>query len=149
MFTSKSTAGTLLRSAVIGAASAAAAIGLCLPASAAPAGAPQATLWGVYGDHDMHDCPLNNRETAKRVIDISKADLGPLLAKYGIEKVHAQYHSGLEHTFLWVFETDRPHDLEEFTQELGVASWNDLKIVPIRRFGEDVVPEVKRLHGLN
>ena len=26
------------------------------------------TLWGIYGEHDKHDCPVNNIETAKFVI---------------------------------------------------------------------------------
>ena len=28
------------------------------------------TLWGIYGAHNRHDCPVNNRETAKEVIAI-------------------------------------------------------------------------------
>ncbi len=23
------------------------------------------TLWGIYGAHNLHDCPVNNIETAK------------------------------------------------------------------------------------
>jgi len=38
----------------------------------------QPTLWGIYGAHNLHDCPVNNRETAKEVIAISQMDLGPL-----------------------------------------------------------------------
>ena len=79
------------------------------------------TLWGIYGAHNRHDCPVNNRETAKEVIAISLMDLGPLMKKYGITAIVDQYHSGLEHTFLWVVETTAPHDLEEFSIELGVA----------------------------
>ena len=105
------------------------------------------TLWGIYGGHDKHDCPVNNRETAKEVIAISQMDLGPLMAKYGITAVVDQYHSGLEHTFVWVVETNEPHKLEEFSIELGVARWNDLKFVPERTF-EDVVTDVRALHGL-
>jgi hypothetical protein len=45
-----------------------------LPLSNASA---EPTLWGIYGDHSMHDCPVINRETAKEVITISKTDLGP------------------------------------------------------------------------
>ncbi len=56
--------------------------------------------------------------------------------------------SGLEHTFLWAIETTRPHDLEEFSIELGIARWNDLKFVPLRTFAEGVVPAVRVLHGL-
>ena len=105
------------------------------------------TLWGIYGAHDKHDCPVNNRETAKEVIAISQMDLGPLMAKYGITAVVDQYHSGLEHTFVWVVETNEPHKLEEFSIELGVARWNDLKFVPERTF-EEVVTDVRALHGL-
>jgi len=105
------------------------------------------TLWGIYGAHNLHDCPVNNRETAKEVIAISLMDLGPLMEKYGVTAIVGQYHSGLEHTFLWVVETRAPHQLEEFSIELGVARWNDLKFVPERTFA-DVITDVRVLHGL-
>ena len=76
------------------------------------------TLWGIYGAHNRHDCPVNNRETAKEVIAISLMDLGPLMKKYGVTSI-----------------------------ELGVARWNDLKFVPERTFG-DVITDVRALHGL-
>ena len=91
------------------------------------------TLWGIYGAHNRHDCPVNNKETAKEVIALSESDLRPLMEKYGVTAIVDQYHSGLEHTFLWVVETTEPHNLEEFCIELGVARWNDLKFVPERR----------------
>ena len=105
------------------------------------------TLWGIYGAHNRHDCPVNNRETAKEVIAISMMDLQPLMEKYGITSIEDMYHSGLEHTLVWVVKATRPHDLEEFTIELGVARWNDLKFVPERTFA-DVVRDVTALHGL-
>ena len=105
------------------------------------------TLWGLYGEHSKHDCPVNNRETAKEVIEISMTDLEPLMKKYGITSIEDMYHSGLEHTLLWVVKTTRPHDLEEFTIELGVARWNNFKFVPERTFA-DVIRDVTALHGL-
>ncbi len=105
------------------------------------------TLWGIYGAHNRHDCPVNNGETAKEVIEISMTDLQPLMKKYGITSIEDMYHSGLEHTLVWVVKTTRPHDLEEFTIELGVARWNDLKFVPERTFA-DVIRDVTALHGL-
>ncbi|MCH7640509.1 MAG: hypothetical protein IH855_13790 [Bacteroidetes bacterium] len=105
------------------------------------------TLWGIYGAHNRHDCPVNNRETAKEVIAISMMNLQPLNEKYGITAFVDMYHSGLEHTFLWVVETTEPHNLEEWSIELGVARWNDLKFVPERTF-EDVITDVTALHGL-
>lgn len=106
-----------------------------------------ATLWGIYGVHSKHDCPVNNRKTAKEVVAISQKDLGPLMKKYGVVTIVDQYHSGLEHTFLWVVETKAPHKLEEFSIELGVARWNDLKFVPERTFA-DVITDVRALHRL-
>ena len=106
------------------------------------------TLWGIYGAHNLHECPVNNRETAKAVITLNAMDIKPLMEKYGVTRFLDRYHSGLEHTFLWAVETNEPHNLEEFAIELGVASWNDLKFVPLRTFEEGVVPVVRVLHGL-
>ncbi len=106
------------------------------------------TLWGIYGAHNRHDCPVNNKETAKEVIALSKRDLGPLMEKYGVTAILDRYHSGLEHTFLWAVETKEPHNLEEFSIELGLARWNDLRFVPLRTFKEGVVDAVRVLHGL-
>ncbi len=105
------------------------------------------TLWGIYGAHNRHDCPVNNRENAKYVIALNAMDLRPLMEKYGVTAILDRYHSGLEHTFLWAVETKEPHNLEEFFIELGVAHWNDLKFVPERTF-EDVISDVRALHGL-
>lgn len=109
---------------------------------------PEPTLWGIYGVHDKHDCPVNNRETAKEVIAASETDLRPLMEKYGVTEIVDQYHSGLEHTFLWAVKTTQPHQLEEFSIELGIARWNNLRFVPLRTFREGVVPAVRVLHGL-
>ncbi len=116
-------------------------------AGAASAQSVEPTLWGIYGAHNLHDCPVNNRETAMEVITLSLTDLRPLMEKYGVTAIVDQYHSGLEHTFVWVVETTAPHDLEEFSIELGVARWNDLKFVPERTF-EMVVTDVRAIHRL-
>jgi len=108
----------------------------------------KATLWGIYGAHNLHDCPINNKDTAIKAIALSKADLQPIMDKYGVVKFVAKFHSGLEHTLLWAVETTRPHDLEEFTIELGLAKWNEFKFVPLRTFEEGVIPDIKAIHGL-
>jgi hypothetical protein len=107
----------------------------------------ESTLWGIYGKHSVHDCPLNDRQTAEYVVAASKADLSPLLKKYGVTEIRDRYHSGLEHSFLWAVETTRPHDLELFAVELGIASWNELTIVPLITFEDGVVPMVSKVHG--
>lgn len=50
--------------------------------ASAQSASAESTLWGIYGAHNRHDCPVNNRETAKEVIAISLMDLGPLMEKY-------------------------------------------------------------------
>jgi hypothetical protein len=109
----------------------------------------EASLWGIYGRHDVHDCPLNDRARAEQVVAASRADLRPLLEKYGITAIRDRYHSGLEHTFVWAIETTRPQDLEMFAVELGLAGWNDLKIVPLVTFEDGVVPMVSKVHGID
>ena len=116
-------------------------------ASTTSAQSVEPTLWGIYGAHDKHDCPVNNRQTAIEMIELSQTDLAPIMEKYGVTAITDQYHSGLEHTFLWVVETTAPHQLEEFSIELGVARWNDLKFVPERTFG-DVITDIRAIHGL-
>lgn len=111
--------------------------------------AGEASLWGIYGRHDVHDCPLNDRARAEAVVAASRADLRPLLEKYGITAIRDRYHSGLEHTFVWAIETTRPQDLELFAVELGIAGWNDLKIVPLITFEDGVVPMVSKVHGID
>ena len=106
------------------------------------------TLWGIYGSHEVAACPVNNRETAKRVVAIGSRDNRPLMKKYGVTSIVDRYHSGLEHTFLWAVETTEPHNLEEFAIELGIARFNNLKFVPLRTFEEGVVPFLRKLHGL-
>jgi len=118
-----------------------------LPSAGSAQGTSEATLWGIYGAHDRHDCPVNNIETAKDVIALSQSDLGPLMEKYGVTAIMDQYHSGLEHTFLWVVQTTSPHMLEEFSIEMGVAAWNDLRFVPERTFA-DVITDIRAIHGL-
>ena len=105
-------------------------------------------LYGIYGRHEIKDCPLNSSESRKIVLDIeNKNKDSDVCADYKINKVIGRYHSGLEHTLVWVVRTSRPHDLEEFTIELGVARWNDLKFVPERTFA-DVITDVTAIHGL-
>ena len=55
--------------------------------ASAQSASAETTLWGIYGAHDKHDCPVNNRETAKEVIAISLMDVGPLMEKYGVTAI--------------------------------------------------------------
>lgn len=104
-------------------------------------------LYGVYGRHEIRDCPWNNPEVAKRVVESASQDMSSILPKYKIKNIIAQYHSGLEHTFLWVFDAEDPHLIEQFAVDMGMASFNEVKIVPLIEF-KDVVAGAKKIHGL-
>ncbi len=106
------------------------------------------SLYGVYGRHSVEACPVNDLENAKKLVSFAESDLTPLLKKYQINNVLGQYHSAFEHTFLWIVDADDPHLIEEFTLETGLASFNNLTIVPLNTLAEGVIPRVKRVHGL-
>ena len=105
-------------------------------------------LYGIYGSHTVEACPANNLEVAKALVAFAESDATPLLRKHGIHEVRGQYHSALEHTFVWIVDADDPHRVEEFAFEAGLASFNSLTIVPLKTLTEGVLPRVKAVHGL-
>jgi len=104
-------------------------------------------LFGVYGRHEIAACPLNNKETAQGVIKTASADLSSILSKYKINKIVGQYHSGLEHTFLWILDAEDPHQIQAWAIEMGMTRFNEVKIVPMMTF-DQVAEEAKKAHGL-
>ena len=103
-------------------------------------------LFGIYGRHEIADCPWNNEQNGKRVIEIAGTDLSGMLPKYKIHKIVGQYHSGLEHTFLWILEAEDAHLIQQWAVDTGTASFNEVKIVPLETFG-GVVEGAKRIWG--
>ena len=68
--------------------------------------------------------------------------------KNKISKVVGQYHTALEHTFLWIVDAEEAHLITDFCVEVKVAKFNELKIVPMITFNEGVVPGLKKIHSL-
>ncbi len=101
-------------------------------------------LYGIYGSHTTESCPLNNAANRKIVLG-APADLESFARKYKINRILGQYHSALEHEFLWVVDAEDPHLVERFCIEGGVAKFNAVKIVPLITF-KDVV-EICRAIG--
>ncbi len=104
-------------------------------------------LYAIYGRHEIDQCPWNNKERAKEVMEIASSDLASILPKYKIHNIVGQYHSGLEHTFFWVFDAEDAHLIQQFAVDTGMANFNEVKIVPIIEF-KDVVAGAKKIHGL-
>ena len=105
-------------------------------------------LYGIYGSHTTEACPWNNIETARRLNELSEEVLGRTAQEHGVREIIAQYHSALEHTFLWVVDADDAHQVQAFCVAGGLASINKLTIVPLITFREGVIPGLRKIHGL-
>ena len=106
-------------------------------------------LFGIYGKHTTEACPWNNIEIAKRLLElVEHRNLDAQTAQFKINAIVGQYHSALEHTFLWVVDAEDPHLIQEFCVSTGMAAFNELKIVPLITFTEGVIPGLKKIHSL-
>jgi hypothetical protein len=99
-------------------------------------------LYGIYGSHTTESCPLNNIQSRKIVLNMVE-DLENIANKNKI-KILEQYHSALEHTFLWIVDTENAHSVERFVIESGWAAFNAVKIVPLGRY-QNVIEACKKL----
>ena len=102
-------------------------------------------IYGISGSHTTEACPLNNDSSAKTVLQAKKIDFEGLMSKYKINKMIGQYHSALEHTFLWIVDAEDPHLIQQFCIEGGIASFNAVKIIPMITF-DQVIETVKKVN---
>ena len=99
-------------------------------------------LYGIYGSHTTEACPLNNAETRQLVLEH-----GPKIVEEASKqniKIINQYHSALEHTFLWVVEANDAHLVQSFFTTSYLSKINALKIVPLITYS-DVIEHCKKL----
>ncbi|MFQ5921090.1 MAG: hypothetical protein ACE5JV_03640 [Nitrososphaerales archaeon] len=101
------------------------------------------TLYGIYGSHTTESCPLNNANSRKIVLG-APPELEPFAKKYKINRILGQYHSALEHTFLWAVDAEDPHLVEQFCIDAGIAKFNAVRIVPLITF-KNVVERCKSI----
>jgi len=106
------------------------------------------SLYGIYGSHTLEACPLYNPEVAKSLVAFAESDLTSLLSQHRIKEIVGQFHSALEHTFIWILDAEDAHSVEEFAFESGLAEFNTLKISPLKTFSDGVLPKARKLHGL-
>jgi hypothetical protein len=99
-------------------------------------------LYGIFGEHSPEGCPLNNSENRDLVVRMD-AQLANTAERFKV-KIQQQYHSGLEHTFLWIVDAEDGHAVQNFAVESGWAKFNSLKIVPMIKY-KDVIESCARL----
>lgn len=108
-------------------------------------GGESMALYGIYGRHEIKDCPLNCSESRKLVLELENKKEDPeVCTNYKINKVIGRYHSGLEHTFLWIVDAEDPHLIQQRVIDSGMASFNEVKIVPLMTF-DDVMAVSRKL----
>lgn len=90
-------------------------------------------LYGIYGEHTQEACPLYNEENRRSLLKAAP-NLEKIAQKYNT-KFLAQYHSGLEHTFLWIAEADNAQLIEQL-MIMTAGRFNTMKIVPLITFQE-------------
>lgn len=99
-------------------------------------------LYGIYGSHTTEACPLFNEDNRKLVLQVVSG-FEKKANEQGI-KIVGMYHSGLEHTFLWIVESENAHLIQDLMVETKFAKFNSIKIVPLRTT-QDVVEYLKTL----
>ena len=99
-------------------------------------------LYGIYGSHSPESCPLNNVEI-RRLVIIKAEQLDKVLTKNNVNMLQ-QYHSGLEHTFVWIVEAQDAHSVQNLMIESGWIKFNALKIVPLTEY-KNVIEGCKNL----
>ncbi len=104
-------------------------------------------LFGIYGSHTTEMCPLNNIEIAKTMLEQFDKGIEEQAKNHKISSILGQYHSALEHTFLWIVDAEEPHLIEQFCIDIKIASFNAIKIVPLVTINE-VAETLKTVHSL-
>ena len=61
-------------------------------------------MYGIYGEHTQEACPLYNEQN-RRWLLASLQNQEKTAQKHGV-RISQQYHSALEHTFLWAVEAE-------------------------------------------
>ncbi|HET7283645.1 MAG TPA: DUF3303 family protein [Nitrososphaeraceae archaeon] len=89
-------------------------------------------LYGIFGSHSPESCPINNVEIRRLVIIMSE-QLDKVLTKNNV-KVLQQYHSGGEHTFVWIVDAQDAHSVQNLMVESGWMRFNSFKIVPLTTY---------------
>jgi hypothetical protein len=102
------------------------------------------SLYGIFGIHSVENCPLNNAEIRNLVIKMAE-EIDKIANRNNTNILH-RYHSGLEHTFIWIVDAQNAHSIQSFMTESAWAKFNAIKIVPLAAY-ETVVEECKRLEN--
>jgi hypothetical protein len=98
-------------------------------------------LYGIYGEHTQEACPLYNKENRESFLN-QAPNMEENAQKNKVKILH-QFHSELEHTFLWVADAENAHSIQDLMRRTA-GRFNTLKIVPLITF-QDVIERCKQI----
>jgi hypothetical protein len=93
-------------------------------------------MYGIYGEHTQQARPLYNEQNRRWLLaNLANQETQEKIAqKHGV-RILQQYHSALEHTFLWAVEAENAQSIEEF-MAITAGRFNTVRIVPLITFQE-------------
>jgi len=100
-------------------------------------------LYGIYGKHTQEACPLYNEQNRKWILE-NFQNQEKSAQMHGI-KILQQYHSALEHTFLWAVEAENAQVIEDFMAR-SAGRFNTVTIVPLITF-QEVADRCKKIEN--
>jgi hypothetical protein len=98
-------------------------------------------LYGIYAERTQAAWSLYNKEIRQFLLSRAQ-NIQKNAQKNGVKILH-QFHSGLEHTFLWVVDADNAHLIQEVMARTAVR-FNTVKIVPLITF-QGVIERCKQI----
>jgi len=100
-------------------------------------------MYGIYGEHTQEACPLYNEQNRKWIL-ASLPNQEKNAQKYGVRFLQ-QFHSGQEHTFLWVVEAENAQSVEDLMARTA-GRFNTLKIVPLITY-QELIERLKQVEN--
>jgi hypothetical protein len=99
------------------------------------------TIYGICGEHTQEACPLYNEQN-RRWLLANLPNQEKTAQNHGV-RILQQYHSALEHTFLWAVEAENAQSIEEFMAKTA-GRFNTVRIVPLITF-QEVIESCKKV----
>jgi len=98
-------------------------------------------MYGIYGEHTQEACALYNEQN-RRWLLTNLPNQEKTAQKHGV-RILQQYHSALEHTFLWAVEAENAQSIEEVMAKTA-GRFNTVRIVPLITF-QEVIERCKKV----
>jgi hypothetical protein len=94
-----------------------------------------------YMENIPNKCAHSTKESREYLLSRTQ-DMEKTTQKHGVKVLH-QFHSGLEHTFLWVVDADNAHSIEDLMARTA-GRFKTIRIVPLVTF-QGIIERCKQI----